>query len=764
MLALKQDLEYRSDRYVRVISSKIESQSHLPLLATDNRHFKLFRLEIASAILLNNPHISLLSKDIDSQQHIIELCDTYAIRLLLSWLSTEYGCSLFAEAMPADLPQAVPDAERIFLSDDIYPFLNEVALNNDRQLITLANAFLDKAFQPSIELAGSLYEHLTSFGLEFDSDGGLHIRSSYDCKSGRRKKGQFYTPPWVVDYCLEKSLDQDLNNFMKALQQRMHIEAGGSGDRNTINSTSSKKSEVDSKSDAASPDLGSPAFTILDPACGTGNFLLGILRFLENHDATPDQIQQAATRCLHGRDIDAKAVGIAIWSIVLFVARGWKGVQNFDPVQLAHALRKNLKTTDSVFESIICKNLDNQRRFDLVITNPPYISFGSRNQDKLLPSSALFLRAHYPVSSEYKIRLNAIFQEVALNYVAEGGKVCLFVPNTFLTGKGYARLRENLVKKTRLLNLTELPEDTIKQAIVGRWCVIVYTSQKHREVECLDYPVDLFSFCNSENGDNQKLKHYRLKASHLVTKDQSRFRLVFQNIDERLALKMECLSPLSDIMRGHTGIRARNGQKTIVEDRKIDDSFKRGIRSGSAVDQYSVTWDGSWLKVQADLLFGGGFDARVVENPKLLVRQTADRIIAAYDDSSLYHLNNIHSFSSQLKAGQNANSVDLHLVLALMNSTLWLYLYRMKTREDGRVLAQIDIETVESMPMPNCLSDLASDIANLARQSAKDESKSARSRIDDLVYKAYDLSLEEIEHIKLSIGSRKNETAECLRA
>lgn len=669
--------------------------------------------------------------------------------------------------MSKDQPPAVQSAERYFLSDDIYPFFDEGVLHNERQLTDIANAFLDDAFEPSIEIAGSLYEHLTSFALEFDDADKLHIRTGYECKSGRRKKGQFYTPPWVVDYCLEKSLEQDLNNFMRALQQRKHIETGQFESEAGIASTSVHRLSTRGKSGPNPPDLVPPAFTILDPACGTGNFLLGILRFLKTHDATPEQILQAAEHCLHGRDIDARAVGIAIWSIVLFVARSVEDKIDFAPSKLAQALRKNLIATDSVFDSLICKSNADQQRFDLVITNPPYISFGSRNQEKLLPSSAQFLRAHYPVSSEYKIRLNAIFQEVALNYVAEGGKVCLFVPNSFLTGKGYARLRENLVKKTRLLNLTELPEDTIKQAIVGRWCVIVYEREEHGDTERLDYPVDLFSFCSSELADKvfqkQMLTHYRLKASHLVTKDQSRFRLVFQDIDESLALKMESLRPLFDVMRGHTGIRARNGQKTIIADTKVGPSFQRGIRSGSAVEPYSVTWDGSWLKVEPELLFGGGFDARVVENPKILVRQTADRIIATYDDSSLYHLNNIHSFSNQLKAGEQAKSLNLHLILALMNSTLWLYLYRMKTREDGRVLAQIDIETVESMPIPDCESELAAAIAKLAKRLGKGASPADKTRIDNLVYQAYGLSKEEIAHIKGSVA-KKNHVAECLPA
>lgn len=717
------------------------------------------------------------------------------MRLLLVWLGTKSGCSIFTSSIKRDKPHAVHEPERFFLSWDIYPFQESVRLANERELFKTANTFLDESFEPRMELAGALHEHMTSQEFEVEltkSDGEqqahLHIRNATDGKYGRRKKGQFYTPPWVVDYCLEKSLSPDLNRLMKALQQRKDIpnERAPGGD-----------------------------FRIIDPSCGTGNFLLGILRFLNQRGASANELIYAATNSIYGRDLDGKAVSIAIWSVLLFL---YKTAHRDDfplPVEsILSKLSKNIRVTDAVLDSFalrcsqesssqdnnsiekvsderiseeqtsgerISSQDFNQREdesgFDLVITNPPYISFGSRNQERILDSTASFLRYFFSASAEYKIRLNSIFQEVALNYAKDGAKICLFIPNSFLTGKGYAKLRKALLKRTRILSFTELREDTMKNAVVGRWCVAVYQKREHALAVAsgslergqpqppavsgidnqLNYPVELVTFSKQN-----KMDRYEIQASHLVTNDHSRFRLVFGKLDEDLALKMEQLPMLSSVARGHTGIRARNGQKSILAENRETNQFKKGIRSGGRVKPFSVAWDGTWMKIDPKLLFSGGFDERVVENPKLMVRQTGDRIVAAYDETGLYHLNNVHSFSCQLSTSQS--KIDLHLLLALMNSNLWHYLYRMKTREDGRALAQIDIETVETMPLPTCEDSLSMSIANLCKKlcrassenTSHEEIENVNAEINQLIYAAYKLSHKEVDHVESSLGLRYN--------
>lgn len=732
----------------------------LHVMTNSTRTFKELRLRLAEAIVRNNPHILELLKDIDSVAEIEELCDTYAIRRLVCWIATSRGCNQYLENISSESQVVAPFAqsefslvESFFLSAQIYPFNCAAELKGEQELERLANEILDASVlssieqnsteqnsgsKPSYELIGALHEHMSQFDLTIAPDGSADILRDTDKQSKRKSKGQFYTPSWTVDYCLEKSLGTLFETLYRG-----------------------------SESSAAPP----PA--VLDPSCGTGNFLLGVLDHLKRRNVEPLAIAQSAANSLFGYDTDGKAVCLARISVMLSVLESGVGAMmnrevgagmneggvgagmyqgSADAMELIfrtfERISANIKVTDSIYEPAPADG------FDLVITNPPYLSFGARNQEKIPDATLNWIKHQFLISSEYKIRYNAVFQELALKLARPGGRVCLFVPDGFLTGKRYGKLRDGILKQARIVSLTEFPDDTIGGAVVGRWCAAIYEKVKDDMSRAGDYRIKLETFV----GKNQT---YELPVSSLVTPDLKRFRLVFNEVDEELLSRCDRLTPLCKVLRGHTGIRARAGQKTILAESREGTTFRRGIRSGKSVRPFSVTWDGTWIRVEKQLLFAGGFDSGIVESPKILMRQTGDRIVAAYDDSCLYHLNNVHSFStSRVRGTTQAVSRsfpnDLHMLTALMNSNLWTYLYRLRTREDGRALAQIDIETVEQMPLPDDsaaapqVAKALSVLSGCLSKNGIDDSRATHIKrcIDRLAYEAYQLSASEMAHVE----------------
>jgi hypothetical protein len=241
-----------------------------------------------------------------------------------------------------------------------------------------------------------------------------------------------------------------------------------------------------------------------------------------------------------------------------------------------------------------------------------------------------------------------------------------------------------------------------------------------------------------------------MSVEALVSKDRSRFRLLFDRKDLEIWLHLDSLPTMQSLIKGRTGIRSRFGQATIVAASKQGANWQKGIVSGSEVVRHEITWAGSWINVDAHLLFAGGFDAEVIGKAKLLVRQTGERIIAALDDCGLHHLNNVHSFSLRNVDSQNAWRQYLWLD-GMMNSTLWLYLYQSKSREAGRALAQIDIEMVESMPAPPMNSKVTDAIATLVEQlrlNLGNNLFATERHIDRLVYDLYGLTEAQVEHIE----------------
>lgn len=712
--------------------------------------FKELRLFIARSILRNNAYILAGRSDIEADEHIRELLDEYSIRALSSWLATRYGFHQYAIDIETAGRSDILKTDGFLLTTGLYPYNQD--LHNRAVRIRGFEEALDKIpdiLDPlaergegeSLSLIGRLFEQLTThvFNVEaIDTDITLDAVSKYE----RRNKGQFYTPPEVVRYCIEAGLPALSADFMKEL-----------------------KSKKDS-------------FKILDPSCGTGNFLTGFLSLLESRDADPEVIYRAARDSVYGIDIDSRAVSLARLSVLLAsgpaigeLARKEPGsgrVRKFAKLarELNQSLRTHIVLTDSVIAAMSPVSATKSGSwllprkdsgdFDLVITNPPYLSFGSRDQKKLSSTMAGVYRNFYPFSSEYKIRLNAIFHELSLRFARPGGRVVLLVPDSFLTGRRYARLRRGLIENTKILSITEFPDSVIAGATVGRWCVPAYerrmnrgmTEDQRKTEGASSEKIRLRSFIYS------RPVSYRIDLPHLVAGEHCRFRLVFHENDDRIARALSRHGLLGSVLRGHTGIRARAGQKTVIASARLSANHKKGLRSGSAVRPYKVEWDGDWLNVDSKLLYAGGFDPLVIGRPKLMVRQTGDRIIAALDESGLYHLNNIHSFSKS-RVREKSRDIDLRLALAWMNSSLWLYLYRLRTREQDRALAQIDIETLEEMPIPEACPELDQAIIDLVDGLSSDPDAGSLAAIDRLVYRQYGLSREQVTHIEnhLSLGS-----------
>lgn len=697
--------------------------------------FRQLRLIAADVILCYGSTRNSLREDIRNADHVCELSEEYAFRALCLWLVTTCGSSVYSEAIRADLARVANCLSAVLLETGAYPFASDLPDHVFASVFDRAKSLLDGC-SASVEMIGSLYEHIHKFPLRFDAQGDFDIPTHIQEKDKRRLVGQFYTPAHIVDYCFERAIGAEKDKFIIGLKSV--IVAGG--DR--LNK----------------PDLEGSSFfpNILDPSCGTGNFLLGAIRFIRKHcdEITPSQLTTLISCCVAGFELDGRAAALSRVAITIAIADSWIGLPDSDiklaVKQLITKLRVNIKNTDTLYEAPDTAEAPVQ--FALVITNPPYVSFGARNQPKLIDSATTYLRAKYPDSAEYKIRIHSIFQDIALRYTTPGGIASLLIPDGFLTGGYYRKLRQLLLRQSRLQSFAELPSDTVPGAVVGRWCVASYQRSSKPE---MDYQVDLYSHIEPEP------LSYTLPKSLLVARDQNRFRLVFNPIDQHLCEMIDKLEPLSTQFQGRTGIRALHGQSSIVGKSPQGERWRRGIISGSAVLPHVVAWSGDWLNIDSTLLYKGGFDANVIDNPKILIRQTGDSLIAAYDCGGLYHLNNVHSLSSR-----PGSILSLPFIDGLLNSCFWLYLYRLKTREQGRALAQIDIETLESMPLPQSNPSLECEIAALTQLYRKMEVVSDRDvqrrvelAIDKLVYDIYGLDETIVQQIERCCGKLGNSTA-----
>lgn len=722
---------------------------------TIQRALREFRHSIALSIFRYAQNTPCTFADIHAADDIVELYDEYSLRVLISWLATKNGCSAYSSSIQSKSIANELDLCAPLRMECAFPYttdlLDELAMKLEEDHFRK----LDATLIPNLSVIGTLYELICGETISLESDRSNHCLEDMHTSNKRKASGQFYTPPSVVSYCLSMAFSKDSQEFMKAIKVNAEVPL-----HHAINGEAEPKH----------------VFKMLDPSCGTGNFLIGALNFLKEANCGAEVMVNFAMSSLYGIEIDPRAASLARTSALLAVGRELQEICNSFGLDtdaatrfISVAYRKlcdHIVESDAILESI--NKEETLEEFDLVITNPPYLSFGARNQPKLPASSSTFLRQLFPKSAQYKISFYSVFQDICIRYAREGGRVVLLVPDSFLTGQYFEKLREHILAETTVISLTELPDNTIPGAVVGKWCVAVYErnriqarKQKQDDGKSASTTregvfVEVVSFDNLE--DERNARRYKTSLAKLVSKDRSRFRLLFHPLDEQIVGRLEDLPPLYTVLRGHTGIRALKGRDSIVADRKLSKSWKQGLTSGKHVVPYRVEWGGDWLNIDPSLLFGGGFDPAIIENPKILIRQTADSITAAVDTTGLYHLNNVHSFSPSTK------TVSLFTLVAILNSNLFRYLYRVKTREGGRALAQIDIETVECLPIASMKSDIGHGLHSLAERliSLSKCQESARECgccdgnlisftrrcVDRLVYELYGISEIEIQHIE----------------
>lgn len=258
---------------------------------------------------------------------------------------------------------------------------------------------------------------------------------------------------------------------------------------------------------------------------------------------------------------------------------------------------------------------------------------------------------------------------------------------------------------------------------------------------------------SKEKIQNRTYKTNQYSQNYYKDIEYNRFRMLFSEEEYYLVKKIDSSYPkLFDFFRGHTGIRSKIGQKNIVEKYKKTELYKKGIVSGGQISKYYIEYCDDYINIDKSILHGGGFDKEIIENKKILLRQTSDKIVSAIDVNGYYHLNNVHSFAPI------NNVCFIEYIISILNSKLLDFYYKKISLEEGRAMAQIDIEVIEKVPIPlinrnkqNIFKIVVDKILAvtqtedyLQNKEKQNAVKEYEKQIDTMVYKLYELTYDEV--------------------
>jgi len=170
-----------------------------------------------------------------------------------------------------------------------------------------------------------------------------------------------------------------------------------------------------------------------------------------------------------------------------------------DPVssRILKILHPDVEIKEGKFESRFMKNNKSikdydGKKFDLVITNPPYAQF--KGFEKGLGEG----KGHS--------RYETYFMDRSLDTLKEGGIMAVVVPSSFMSGIKNKKVKEAIAKKGRLMEAYRLPNDVFNNTDVGT-DILVIRKEKGNVADFSDkYFTD-----NPDNilGDKEKRKDWR---------------------------------------------------------------------------------------------------------------------------------------------------------------------------------------------------------------------------------------------------------------
>jgi len=600
------------------------------------------------------------------------------------------------------------------------------------------------------DVLGQVYEQYLGKILAQTKSGKAKLKEG---QAHRKEQGIYYTPTYIVDYIVKNTIGELAKNKKFDLKK----------------------------------------IKVLDPACGSGSFLMKAFDYLTKLRSDGKQDEQTKLDLtnimitygnkvdilknnIFGVDLDPQAVEIAKLNLLL------KAAENKHRLPI---LRENIKVGNSLIDDPEVagnrafkweeefKSTINDGGFDVIIGNPPYVDI------KGMPPKQVDSLFEIYKSTENRINLYSLFVERAIQLLKKGGYFGFIIPNSILFNSSYTKLRRLLLDKVDLVKIVRLPDKVFEDAKVETIILIFKKKDSLRSIK-----TDILIYGNEDRIDQVSEK----TVKQILTTKQSSWEknenYVFnifasEEVQDLLKNIEKNTIPLVDLgdfslgitpydkYQGHSQADIKN--KAFHADSKKDESYKR-LLSGADIIRYGIFWNGKhWIKY-GDWL-GASREKRFFSKPHIIVRQIVSgkplRIYAGYTEKEL--INAQIGFNILTK---DETKLKIKYLLAVLNSKLINFYHTEKYLDKSKNLFQkILIQNAKKFPikvidnkLQERICSMVDKLLSLIKQleELKDKTTTEKVRlekevqkldnqIDQEVYKIYGLTKDEIQIVEESL-------------
>lgn len=596
------------------------------------------------------------------------------IRLLLIRVCEDKGIFPFRFLSDGGIKDWQKNIERYlrFANGNPYSHLLDMAYQNAQNIYAhfFTGRELFNWYQLDKKHLLTVLHRLSRFNFaEVDSDIIGTIYSTYLTRKEKKEKGQFYTPPEIVEYILD--------------------EVGYKADGGIIGANK----------------------RLIDPACGSGKFLVKAAKRLveayKKSDDDPNAILDKVKNSLYGFDLNPFAcylteVNLLIQVLDLVKMAHERGVmpklERFHVYNVDALARPQGKHRFALFNTLLAEENDivdeikskaegtqYHSGFAFVVGNPPY---GAKISDLYKD----ILKSEWKDIFHGKPDTYVFFFKFGLELLGTNGKLGFITPNTFLMGTNTANLRREMLNTGRIVQIVDLPQGIWAEATVD--CVLLFLEKEIDAERRRNNQVAVKIMSQKENLNNLTERVWQEELtqpqSEWISHPRFEFNIRFDNFIQQIEnacvvnnngqREVLRLGNVTDSSQGIIPYKTKEDGKTnlyikpkgdIPQDEigwkpLIDgNSFLRRYELRLSDTEYFIKY-GNWLWNSRESKY---FDSPKILFYRLMNRSVKRRLVATYDDKKFYNRHNLSNIIAK------DNNYDLKYILALFNSSLMNYWY-----------------------------------------------------------------------------------------
>lgn len=425
---------------------------------------------------------------------------------------------------------------------------------------------------------------------------------------------------------------------------------------------------------------------ILDPCCGTGNFLLQLPKDFQVNE-------------VYGIDIDPISVKLTRLNMAL----------KFQPEDIA-VLYEHIKVRNFLTEGV-------GKEFDYIVGNPPW-GYAFSDEEKE------YLRNHFNSSIGNNMESYDVFIEQSLHSLKKDGVLSFVLPEAVLNVKTHTPIRKIIVKGNSIQYLEFLGNAFDK---VQCPCIILQLCHSLQPISCIG--MEVREGVNSYVCQEERVVDAECFSFTTTDSEYKILKKVF-DLQNKVYLEENATFALG-IVTGKN--------KDYISD--VHTSENEIVLKGSDINKYKVKEAGNYINFQPEQFQQVAPTEYYRAPEKLLYRFICNQLVFAYDDKQTLSLNSCNLLIPHIEG------MSIKYILAILNARVAQYIFK-KHFNSVKVLRshieQIpipDISEEEQAPFVAMADALLGDIANEEIQELYDS-------LDEKIAGLYGLNEEEYKQLK----------------